>query len=577
MVISQLQKDKQGVALKELIEKLATSDALGSTKREKLNELLDQHGGEIAGPILELADKLVREEGVQELVDAILFELQTRSKNAPHLLSRDVLKHLASLPNLLSDRGLASVVLMLFRVYPEDIPPEGLTKILELTERFFRADTGDTEEADDVVNLLYELWATLTITDLSSLCSILKDWSSEIGWNRVSCLFLAELIVHEAALQSRKRDECIALFEEISSRKNDAGVKEEPPSKFADKIRQLSSSQQQMSKRTSHEITVSKWSLAIVNLVALLVPAIIAAYRVMRDPIVMAEGTFGIILSFGAEFIIALLCFFALLYLVITILSWIKTIRMMGIGSVHAFLPMLKMRDASRFILTPSFRRNPWWVNLIVQYLILGLLFLLAIKLVSPVLLAVTNAVAIVLIVRLLDSARPPGVLLLGPSTNETIVLQSTMNSMSHSCPVVSLLDVNRLENNIGPSAWTYTGKVFRTVREDPYIWFSTVQEFARISAIIVIDARHPSRVVLQELLWILQSEHAYKLICIIGDYGHASILKWLDMSKDVLKEQGVLLVTETKLYDVIWDFTKSAKSLPSPEHPASHVRQQSN
>ena len=349
-----------------------------------------------------------------KVVAAMLFEVQAQSREWGSLVSQVALKRLVSEPHGLDDQSLACIVLMLARVAPDTIP-EGVMRVtLELTERSFQ-DTEVTDERSKVIQeLLHQLWPVVAQLSLPTLIEVLRQWSLEVGWNRVSSLFLARLMVRSAALQPDHIESCIGLLEEIAARDDGPGIEEEPPGRYVEELRQISTSRQHLSTETVGEVRLTRRIFAVAGLV--IMPAIMAitVYRASLNPSWLNSGL-SIARSVGYEFVVVALYSFFLLWLLTTGAAWAKTLRLMGMGSLRAIPRMLKLRDVSRFTMGTFGRakRNRWWVNMLFFYVpLIGLLFFLAYRHHSPILLA-SAVCACVLIGRLMLSGHPrraPGV-----------------------------------------------------------------------------------------------------------------------------------------------------------------------
>jgi hypothetical protein len=519
-----------------------------------------------------IAARIDEDPSQTDSVTAMLFEIQAHTLEWRSLVSQVTLKRLLAEPFSLDELSLACVVLMLARTTPDAIPGEAMQATLELTERSFRETDPTDERTGAIHELLHEMWAFVARSNLPMLVEILRRWSLEVGWNRISTLFLAQLLVRVAAFQPDGVKMGIELLEEIAARDDDPGVKQEPPERFIEELRSLSTSRQLLSTESVGEIRLLRRIVIATGLLFISVVAVFAIYRAFSGAS-RADSGLSIAVAAGYDIVVVALYAWFILYLVTTIAAWTKTLSLMGAGSLRSVFWMLKVRDASRFSVGPRrARRNRWWANFLFLYgPLIGLLFYLAYRNDSPILLACAVCMCS-FFVRLLLAGRPPAVLLLGPSTPETLALQNAMNSRARNSLVVSLLDPERADSSTGLGRWSFTGASFRTNTSDPEEWFSTVQAFSKRAGLVVLDARHPSRAVLQELHWILDSSSAHKLVCVIGNGGNAPVLDWMELSRSELAERGVLVVSESEMYEVLWAFTKSSRAMPTTRMPAARA-----
>ena len=501
-------------------------------------------------------------------IGAILFEVQALTRDWPSLVSQAYLKDMVADPNACDDMTLVCVTLMMARVAATSIPSEVLHATLELTERSFSHPEGRDDRSQTVQQMLHELWAVIARLSLPTLVGALGEWSRDIGWNRVSSLFLADLMVHAAAVQPEHISGAMDLLKEIAARDNDPGVKEVPPSSYINTLHRLATPAQQVSAKTVEEGLLTNRLLTIGAAVLMSLLVSIGTYRASSDPSWRTSAS-STARALGYEFCVVALYTFSLVWIIVAICGWAKTFSLLGLRAIRHIPRMLQLRDASRFTWTHGTKRNPWWVNSLFHGPLVGLLFFLAQRFDSSILYALATA-GCMLFVRLLFFGRPPAVVLLGPSTPVTLSLQNGMNNTARNSLVVSLLDTDRADSSMRVGSWAYTGTSFRTYTSDPRTWFTTVQDFSRMAGFVVLDARFPSQPVLQEVQWILKSDYTYKLVCIIGEDGNAPILDWMDIPRTELIERGVLLVSESDLYSMVRAFTRSGASLPTPSSPAA-------
>ena len=250
-----------------------------------------------------------------------------------------------------------------------------------------------------------------------------------------------------------------------------------------------------------------------------------------------------------------------ILHALVTLLSWLLTIRTLGVGS---------LRQITRMFILSS---QGWPV--IVRALLLCAPFVILNFLNSvgagpgtfnifPV-----NALMLIALMLLSLPMIPPTAVVFSSSTDRQLRWALSLKQLAGGRRVISLLDTGYMKSkrNLRDLWATFIRHaislmdVLRTVETED--WQYVVQQLVKVAPIVIVDTRVCTHALLFEAATVASNEYAHKAIFVSEDDGSCPVLERLVVNGSVPSDLLISIVRQDELGPILKGLVKSPRTLP--------------
>lgn len=282
--------------------------------------------------------------------------------------------------------------------------------------------------------------------------------------------------------------------------------------------------------------------------VFLTIAAVIAAFIILLS-ILFSDSLLGFITLLLSCLLLAH-SFYSLL---ISCLNWYRTISICGMPPLRTCKTVLDLNSVAPLrqgIKGPIFSKSLTFI-----YFILSIaLMLLWLHFSSLLFFSFSVFFLVWSITELLNHSRPPLILLLGSSSRDTLVLQTSLEEITRGLGVVSLLQ--RDESDPAGVVLPHESNILRMNIGNRKVWLQVIRVLVCFVPVIVVDARHVSKNVIIELQMLLYNPYPQRIIVIenrecieefldagkvVNTYTSLPVLGLLDLLRNKTKSRDCL------------------------------------